>query len=331
MLVWFMHGASVRQVTYADRLRSRLIADFSQRGLALPEFYSCFWGDVLGSTTQLWDWVQQDLEAFRWEHPQIDPGDIFHYSQRREQLISGFFNDIFNYLNSRQGKAVRKTIAIQFLNCISEMPFEEDLHIVAHSLGSVILWDMLFSDAYGPSDPAFYLRKVIKGLAPAGTSRTLTLRSITTLGSPLLFFNRLLDIDADHLKQFADRYRGEPLRWVNVINASDIFAYPLRANLELMDAPLTDAPLTGKPLTGKPLTGKPLTGKPLYFRDQYLGDRNFLKKNIGDVAMALGLVSDHSSYWKSRRVARLVLANLLGDTATLDINGPILDLGDGDE
>ncbi len=306
MLVWFMHGASVRQITYADPVRSRLITDFANRGLTAPEFYSCFWGDVLGSTDQLWDWVQQDLEALRWEQPQIDLDDVFHYRQRREQLISGFFNDIFNYLNSRRGKEVRKAIAMQFLNCISEMPFEEELHIVAHSLGSVILWDMLFSPAYGPSDPAFYLRKVIKGLAPAGTGRKLILRSVTTLGSPLLFFNRLLDIDADPLKQFARRYTADPLRWVNVIHASDIFAYPLRSSLDLVDTPL-------------------------YFRDQYLGDRNFLKKNIGDVAMALGLVSDHSSYWKSRRVARLVMANLLGDYATLDLTGPILAMGELDE
>lgn len=305
MLVWFMHGASVRRVTYADGVRSRLIQDFSTRGLATPEFYSCFWGDVLGSTNSVWEGVEQDLALVGWEQPLVNVDDLFHYRQRREQLVSGFFNDIFNYLNSHQGKAVRKAIALQFLNCISEMPFEEDLHIVAHSLGSVILWDMLFSDAYGPSDPAFYLRKVLKGLAPAGTGRKLILRSVTTLGSPLLFFNRALNIDNQRLQQFAGRYTAEPLRWVNVIHASDIFAYPLRASLGLADTSL-------------------------YFKDHYLGDRNFLKKSVGDLAMALGVVSDHSSYWQSRRVARLVSANLRGEYETLDGTSPILDLGELD-
>ncbi len=305
MLVWFMHGASVRRVTYADGVRSRLIQDFSMRGLAIPEFYSCFWGDILGSTNTVWEGVEQDLSLLSWEQPLVDVDDLFHYRQRREQLVSGFFNDIFNYLNSLQGKAARKAIALQFLNCISEMPFEEDLHIVAHSLGSVILWDMLFSDAYGPNDPAFYLRKVLKGLAPAGSGRKLTLRSVTTLGSPLLFFNRALNIDSQRLQQFAGRYTAEPLRWVNVIHASDIFAYPLRASLGLADTSL-------------------------YFKDHYLGDRNFLKKNVGDLAMALGVVSDHSSYWQSRRVARLVSANLRGEYETLDGASPILELGESD-
>lgn len=300
-----MHGASVRQVGYADPLRSRLIEAFTDRGLAVPEFYSSFWGDALGDTTQLWDWVQQDLEAFRWEHPEIDIDDIFHYRQRREQLISGFFNDIFNYLNSSRGREVRRLIAVQFLNFLKEAPFEEDLHIVAHSLGCIILWDILFSDKFEPNDPAFYIRHLIKGLSAAGEGRKVKLRSVTMMGSPLLFFNRLLDIDVQRLKQFASRYTAAPLRWVNIIHASDIFAYPIRASLDLEAANL-------------------------YLRDVYLGERNFIKKNIGDVAMALGLVSDHSQYWRSGRVARLVAANLLEDTATLEQDIQVLEFGEFD-
>ncbi|UBF27371.1 hypothetical protein K9N68_05270 [Kovacikia minuta CCNUW1] len=305
MLVWFMHGASVRRVEYADPLRSSLIEAFFDRGLASPEFYSCFWGDVLGNTHQLWDWVQQDLEAFKWEHPQIDTDDIFHYRQRREQLISGFFNDIFCYLNSNQGREVRRIIAVQFLNFLKEAPFEDDLHIVAHSLGSVILWDILFSDNFAPNDPAFYIRNVIKGLSEPGPGRKVRLRSITTLGSPLLFFNRVLNVDTQRLKQFASRYKGEPLRWINIIHASDIFAYPIRASLELEDSKL-------------------------YMQDIYLGDRNFFKKSMGDVTMALGLVADHSGYWRRSRVARLVIANLLNETNLLEQSDLILEFGEED-
>jgi hypothetical protein len=305
MLIWFMHGASVRRVEYADPLRQNLIESLSDRGIAIPEFYSSYWGDSLGSTTQMWDWVQQDLELFKWDNPQTDLDDVFHYRQRREQLISGFFNDIFNYLNTQQGREVRRTIAVQLLNFISSAPLEEDLHIVAHSLGSIILWDMLFSEAFDPSDPAFYVRQAIKGLSERSQGHKVKLRSITTLGSPLLFFNRLLNIDVLRLKQFADRYTGSPLRWLNVINASDIFAYPLRASLELADSSL-------------------------YLRDHYLGERNFLKKNIGDLAMALGMVTDHSRYWTSDRVCRLVTANLLGELETLEQNSRILEFGEFD-
>jgi hypothetical protein len=305
MLVWFMHGASVRRVEYADPLRSRLIETFSERGTALPEFYSCFWGDALGNTHEVWDWVQQDLEAFKWDHPQIDIDDVFHYRQRREQLISGFFNDIFYYLNSKQGREVRRIIAVQLLNFLKDSPLDEDLHIVAHSLGSVILWDILFSETFAPNDPAFYIRNVIKGLSGPGAGRKVKLRSITTLGSPLLFFNRVLDIDIQRLKQFASRYTGDPLRWINIIHASDVFAYPIRASLELEDSSL-------------------------YLQDKYLGERNFLKKSMGDVAMALGLVNDHSHYWSSSRVARLVTANLLEDYSLLEQSNLILEFGETD-
>lgn len=305
MLVWFMHGASVRQSGYADPLRSQLIAAFSSRGLALPEFYSSFWGDAFGNTDQLWSYVEQDLEAFKLEHPLTDLDDIFHYRQRREQLISGFFNDIFNYLNSAQGREVRRIIALQLLSFLTEIPFDEDLHIVAHSLGSIILWDILFSDNFSPDDPAFYIRDVIKGLGKAGQGRKVKIRSITTLGSPILFFNQVLDIDVQRLKQFASRYTGKPLRWLNIIHASDIFAYPIKASLELDDSSL-------------------------YWQDSYLGERNFLKKSIGDVTMALGLVSDHSRYWRSNRVADLVMANLLEEYEVLEQSAPILEIGEVD-
>ncbi|HEY9909421.1 MAG TPA: hypothetical protein V6D18_17660, partial [Thermosynechococcaceae cyanobacterium] len=189
---------------------------------------------------------------------------------------------------------------------LAATPFEEDLHIVAHSLGSIILWDILFSEAFDVSDPAFYVRHAIKGLSERSEGRKVKLRSITTLGSPLLFFNRLLKVDVVRLRQFADRYTGTPLRWLNVINASDIFAYPLRASLEL-------------------------EASTLYFRDHYLGERNFLKKNIGDVAMALGLMTDHSRYWSSDRVGGLVTANLLGELETLEQTSRILEFGEFDE
>jgi hypothetical protein len=302
MLVWFMHGASVRQAGYADLLRSRLIDDFVKRDVTVPEFYSSYWGDALGRTDEIWDFVEQDLAAFKWENPQIDVDDLFHYRQRRQQLVTGFFHDIFQYLSGDRGKEIRRTVATQFLNFLSDNPYDEDLHIVVHSLSSVILWDLLFSEAYSTSDPAYYIRSVIKGLAASGEGRKVKLRSITTLGCPLLIFKQLMSVQEDPLKQFAGRYTGNPLRWINVIHASDVFAYPLRASLNLDDSIL-------------------------FFRDHYLGERNFFKKNIGDVAMALGLVADHSRYWRSLRVSQLVLANLFGDMAVLANNGSVLDFG----
>ncbi|MBF2028266.1 MAG: hypothetical protein IGS48_16120 [Oscillatoriales cyanobacterium C42_A2020_001] len=302
MLIWFMHGASVRHPTYADPLRTRLIEELTARSLPIPEFYSGFWGDAFGNTNEIWEFVQQDLEAFRWDNPLVDIDDIFHYRQRREQLISGFFHDIFKYLSTQHGKEIRRTVARQFLNFLTDNPFEEELHIVVHSLSSVILWDILFSEAYSSSDPSYYIRSAIQGLSDSSKGRKVKLQSITTLGCPLLIFKQLIHLDGDRLTQFANRSVGIPLRWINVIHASDVFAYPLRASFNLED-------------------------ETLFFRDHYLGERNFLKKSIGDVAMALGLMTDHSRYWRSVRVNKLVMANLLGEYDVLAMNSPVIDFG----
>lgn len=55
------------------------------------------------------------------------------------------------------------------------------------------------------------------------------------MGSPLLFFNRTLGITPEKLKIFAQRYVKNTLRWINIINAGGIFAYPLASSLNLYD------------------------------------------------------------------------------------------------
>jgi len=223
----------------------------------------------------------------------VDIETIFSYRNFREQLITKIFGDIFTYLNPDYGHAARKTIALQLLNFIKDHPGDDDLHLVAHSLGTVILWDILFSDKFSDSDPAFYIRDIIKGLSGYREGRKVYLRSITTMGSPLLFFNRMLGIGPEKVKEFATRYVNKPLRWINIINAGDMFAYPLESSLSIHY-------------------------QNLFFKDMYLEDKDIIKRSLGDVAMALGLVDDHTIYWKSQRVAQLITANLLGDYSVLD-------------
>lgn len=292
MLVFFLHGTAVRNPGYSDRTQNFILQEFSQRGeIEIPSFGAAFFGDILGAD-ELWDWVLQDLENFKWDHPGVDLETIFSYQNFREQLISKIFGDIFTYLNPDYGHAARKTIAVQLLQFIKENPGDDDLHLVAHSLGSVILWDILFSDKLSPSDPAFYIRDIIKGLSGYRQGRKVYLRTVTTMGSPLLFFNRMLGIAPEKLKIFAQRYVKNPLRWINIINAGDIFAYPLASSQNLHD-------------------------NSIFFQDKYLEDKDIIKRSLGDVAMALGLVDDHTIYWKRQRVANLITANLLGDISIL--------------
>ncbi|MFM6398823.1 MAG: hypothetical protein ACKPFF_19285, partial [Planktothrix sp.] len=54
------------------------------------------------------------------------------------------------------------------------------------------------------------------------------------MGSPILLINMMLDVRPEKVNQFAHSYSSEqPLRWLNLIHASDLIAYPLKASLHL--------------------------------------------------------------------------------------------------
>jgi hypothetical protein len=304
MLVFFIHGVTIRTNKYANELMDKITEDLSKRGQQVPIFYSSRWGGVLKNTPQLWNWVQQDLNDFQ-KNSKIDIGDVFQYSKYREFFVSDFFNDLFTYLNLDYGWEIRKVIALQLLELLEKHPNENELHIVAHSLGGVILWDILFSEKFKSDDPAFYIRSVIKGLAESKKKKSnhVSLESITTMGTPILLFNLMLGINPENLKLFARTYE-KPLRWVNIIRSSDPLAYPIRASFNI------DLP------------------SKLYLRDKYIGSRNLWKKSaphlggLGGLAIAHGLKSSHTSYWRKSRVSRLIAANLIGDCAAIDSANP---------
>ncbi|WP_449418512.1 hypothetical protein [Phormidium nigroviride] len=303
MLVFFIHGVATRNSNYADELKDKLKEEFANERQALPYFYSSLWGGILDNGSQRWNWVQQDLNNFEKQY-QIGVKDVFQYSQYREFFITHFFGDLFTYLNSECGKKIRKTIASQLLEFLRKHPEENELHIIAHSLGGVIIWDILFSEKFSSDDPAFEIREVIKGLSASHEKRKVYLRSITTMGTPILLFNLMLDVDPQRIKIFASRYLGKPLRWINIIHASDVLAYPIRASLNIDSS------------------------SNLFLRDKFIGSHNFIKKiaqplgQLAGLSMAKGLASSHSSYWQRTRVARLIRANILGDCDFIDSVNP---------
>ena len=298
-MVFFIHGVATRSNTYADELTEKIREEFSKRRQPAPIFYSSLWGGVLKDIPPLWNWVQQDLDLFQ-KSCKFDVEDVFQYIKHREFFINHFFGDLFTYLNTDYGKEIRSIIARQLLELIRRYPEENELHVVAHSLGGVILWDILFSERFEISDPAFEIRSVIKGLTRANHSRQIALGSITTMGTPILLFNLMLGINPERLRVFVSKYIERPLGWVNIIRSSDPLAYPIRASFNI------DLP------------------SKLFLRDKYVGSRNFWKKSapylgdIGGVAVAHGLQSSHTSYWSKSRVSRLVTANILGDYEAIE-------------
>ena len=226
--------------------------------------------------------------------------ELFRYQEFRQDFISEFFGDILTYFNTERGRKIRELIAQGLNDLVKSFSSANELHIITHSLGSVVLWDVLFSDEYDSDDPAYEIRSLVNSLSHPSDNGKTYLKSITTMGSPVLFFNMMLNISPDKIRIFADKYETEPLRWINIIHASDIIAYPLKASLNI----------------------KSLSN--LFFRDKYIwADANVAEKGArffcqAHAAMALGVADAHSYYWRSPGTARLIAANILGDYTAID-------------
>ncbi|OKH39415.1 hypothetical protein NIES2119_06660 [[Phormidium ambiguum] IAM M-71] len=293
MLAFFIHGVATRDVKYADNLKELIRQEFIKRNQPLPYVYSSFWGDVLSDVDKMWNCIYQDVELASKNTPQIPSEDLFRYQKFRKGFLSEFIGDVFTYFNLERGLAIRKKIAQQLYDFLNNHPDDEELHIIAHSLGSVILWDILFSDRFNAKDPAFYIRSMIGNCNEPNVTRKVDLKTITTMGSPILFVNTMLNIPAKKIREFANSYQRKSLSWINIVHASDIVSYPLSSQLNIDSA-----------------------GN-FVFRDEYIWeDANLAEKaarSVGQVelAMALGVSDAHSSYLNSQKTASLVVNHIM--------------------
>lgn len=299
MLVFFIHGVATKDAAYAKCLQSLLKQEFEKFDKPLPHFYGSFWGAVASDKGKLWNWIHQDLKDLKNRHPQVDVRDVFRYQEYREDFITDFFGDILTYFNTDRGRDIRDDIANQLYKFI-KLHSGEELHIVSHSLGTVILWDVLFSDRFQSDDPACDIRRMLKSVDYNSNCQSFLLKSIVTMGSPILFFNMMLDISPDVIKSLCESYTDVPLRWLNIIHSSDLISYPLKARINANSIPN------------------------LYFRDKYIwSDGNAAERTArtlgrSHAAMGIGVSDAHCSYWQSSGVARLVAANIVGNCDAID-------------
>ncbi len=300
MLVFFIHGVATRDAGYSKSLETLIRQEFDRQDKPLPIFYASFWGNNFNQTGQLWNWIRQDLKEFQKNHPQVNVKDVFRYQEFRQEFISEFFGDILTYFNTERGRDIRETIANQLQQSIRFHPQFKEIHFVTHSLGSVILWDVLLSERFTADDPAHKIRALLNLIENSVDYQGKRLRSITTMGSPILFFNLMLDVNPPNLWKFFSKYKQDSIRWINIIHSSDIIAYPLQASLDTKSIPN------------------------LFFRDKYIwADANGLERGArtmgqAHAAMAIGVADGHGYYWDSPGTARLVSANLLGDHSAID-------------
>ena len=266
-----------------------------KRNTPLPIFYSSFWGHSLkNKTDQLFNWVKSDIKDVTDSCQDLRGRefDIYRYQEHREDFVTKFFGDFLTYLNTDAGVVIRKQLLSQFQDFLDAHRNDREIVFVAHSLGTLILWELLFCQHLPENDPAQKFRQMF-----GSKESQLKLHGVITMGSPLLFMRLKQDIDFSAVDDFNGT--NETLPWVNIIHASDLIAYPLGNAIKHDKA------------------------SKLFFSDQYLwmhanaAESGALRFGQAHAGMALGLADAHGSYWNNDVVADLTASLLAKDLNNL--------------
>ncbi len=295
MLIFLIHGVATQNSGYGDQFKSKIKDALIRENTKLPVFYSSFWGHAFKSKTdQLFNWVRSDIKDLSNNCKELRgrETDIYRYQEHREDFIAKFFGDFLTYLNTETGVAIRHQILNQFQDFVNSHPENKEIILIAHSLGTLILWDLLFAQDLSENDPGHEFRKRF-----GYENSELKLRGVVTMGSPLLFMRLKQNIDFSLIDHFDQKY--ENLTWINIIHASDLIAYPL----------------------GNAIQHDKVQN--LSFSDQYLwmnanaAESGALRLGQSHAGMALGLADAHSSYWNNDVVVNLVSHLVQGNLTTL--------------
>jgi hypothetical protein len=301
MLIFFIHGVAESKVKFAEPLKTLIQKEFSQKEQTLPHFHSGFYADILNNKGKIWNFIHQDLDKFKQENPYVNTEDVLRGQELRQGFISDFVGDAFTYLNSERGAKIRQSITEHLEDFIKNHSEEKELHIVAHSMGTVILWDMLFSDKFPTDDAGLKFRSLI--------NEKVKLKSITTMGSPVILFNMLLGIDTEQVK-LKCKSQKYSLRWLNIIHSSDMIAYPISSSLEIKE------------------------GSNLFVTDKFIIDNaNNLESSVRQIAnfpgiktviditsinkvldlgaIAAGAADAHIGYWNCHQTAKMITDHIL--------------------
>lgn len=296
MLVFLIHGVATQDAGYGDQFKKKIKEILSKKNTRSPIFYSSFWGHTFKSKTdQLFNWVRSDIKDLSDKCKALrgSEADIYRYQDYRENFIGSFFGDFLTYLNTDKGSAIRKQILNQFQDFVNSHPEEKEITIVSHSLGTLVLWDLLFAKDLSENDPAHEFRTFFNS-----NNSKLELRGIVTMGSPLLFMGIKQNLNFSAVDDFAIK-NERSLSWINIIHASDVIAYPLGHAMKHDKV------------------------KKLCFTDQYLWvqangpESGALRLGQSHAGMALGMADAHSSYWNNDISADLVSSLLRGQLSTL--------------
>ncbi|WP_271253978.1 hypothetical protein [Pseudanabaena sp. Chao 1811] len=245
----FIHGVNVRDEEAYKKQANQMfqkISDTINNPSRTLKLVTLFWGDVARLSTNT---LLNDLQA----SPQYDK---FWFKNLRNDQFLPFVGDAALYLSRFVSSEIVQKIAVQAIKGIG-LSLEElaslpdsnkgdRLHLVTHSWGTVVLFDILFASRWDNDIAEKNSRQLVenirRGFFGVGTGEEknygIPLASIHTMGSPIALFN-LINIGSQSsfdftpkLKEFLEALQtktNKPLPWKNYAHPGDPIAYPLES------------------------------------------------------------------------------------------------------
>lgn len=251
--VLFIHGVNTRcdrtQPDYADRLIYLInqAVDKSYQLQAIP-FY---WGDI---NKEAEDKLLEKLQS------QQSCWQKLWFQKFRQTALLQFAGDSVLYISRTVGSKIVEKLNRQMIDKgLDNAGSEDRLHLVTHSWGTVILFDILFAERWNDRNIQGYqsaqqIRSRFYGVKPS-PEKGIRLSSIHTMGSPIALFSlmdavkgerqaqgvpELTEIQArqgathditpkleELLKKLGKKLNGNKLLWRNYIHPGDPVAWPL--------------------------------------------------------------------------------------------------------
>lgn len=315
--VLFIHGVNTRPTNerkpnFAGKLM-KLIEDCENKlksSLHSLRMEPLDWYEVMQSAEK--NLLESFQESRDW--------DKLWFKDFRQTVILPFAGDAVLYTSRYIGSEVVKKLKTQAEKLFNPHynPEEDRLHLVTHSWGTVIIFDILFAGRWDdPEIPGYQdvrdIRNMLFGVKP-NPKNGIRIASLHTMGSPLALIN-LMNIkgvekqkDREKPPQFnhdiTKNLRGllenlysacqQPLIWKNYAHPGDPIAYPLVPVLpNLLDGQSEFLHIEDKIVSGS-------------------GWSELAAQLVSDTPLALLIngLSAHDSYWYSTQVAEEIFKTI---------------------
>ena len=305
----FIHGVNTRetrdQPTYADQLIEQIQRLRSPQTRIKP--VPLYWGDVNIEAEQK---LQKRLEESpAWEK--------LYFKEFRANQFLQFTGDAALYLSRAVGKQIVEYLIQQAESGLQGFTLGTDhIHLITHSLGAIILFDVLFSSRWDEKNAGGY--KGVEKLRERIFHDSTPIRSIHTMGFPLGLFSLTTVSDpqlpnthdiTSRLRQYLQDLCGTlktPFPWRNYLHSMDIIATPIEQLLPEMLGAAAEGCLDVKDI----VTQETGIFSRLFSRISQALSLIELEGEVEQVQLAVSGGEAHSNYWSSRVVASTIVQTI---------------------